>query len=211
MKLKRISTNKLNPRTITEQRFQSLVDSILSFPKMMEIRPIVIDTTFEALGGNMRTNALNYIAAIPDQLPDRIIFHNRYCTSGDYMIAENNQPIIIGGHALVFNGTIDMGTKEEMEARSGYTMLTENDGELVLRDYLEGEPMRRLRSNLATFAGIFLSQDGRMYALRNEMRPLSLIEKDGCKIVCSTRDIALRAKFDENYVSRIEPMKMVRL
>lgn len=157
------------------------------------------------------TDFSQVIAAIPDPLPDRIIFHNRYCTSGDYMIAENNQPIIIGGHALVFNGTIDMGTKEEMEARSGYTMLTENDGELVLRDYLEGEPMRRLRSNLATFAGIFLSQDGRMYALRNEMRPLSLIEKDGCKIVCSTKDIALRAKFDENYVSRIEPMKMVRL
>lgn len=73
MKLKRISTNKLNPRTITEQRFQSLVDSILSFPKMMEIRPIVIDTTFEALGGNMRTNALNYIAAMaPQDLASRL-------------------------------------------------------------------------------------------------------------------------------------------
>lgn len=73
MKLKRIAVNKMNPRQITEQRFQGLVDSILSFPKMLQIRPIVIDDTYEALGGNMRTQALNYIARMePEEMAERI-------------------------------------------------------------------------------------------------------------------------------------------
>lgn len=63
----------MNPRQITEQRFQGLVDSILSFPKMLQIRPIVIDDTYEALGGNMRTQALNYIAKMkPEEMAERI-------------------------------------------------------------------------------------------------------------------------------------------
>lgn len=65
VKLTQVKTNKANPRTITKTKFQKLVDSILAFPAMLEIRPIVVDGRMEALGGNMRLNALKEIAKMP--------------------------------------------------------------------------------------------------------------------------------------------------
>lgn len=62
--LSRLVENKENPRTITEGQFSKLVQSILVFPKMMELRPIVIDETFTALGGNMRLKALCHIVGM---------------------------------------------------------------------------------------------------------------------------------------------------
>lgn len=62
VKLSQVKVNKTNPRTITKDKFQKLVNSILVFPRMMMIRPIVVDETMQALGGNMRCNALQYIA-----------------------------------------------------------------------------------------------------------------------------------------------------
>ena len=49
--------NGANPRTITKEKFSKLVTSILVLPKMLELRPIVVDNTFTALGGNMRLRA----------------------------------------------------------------------------------------------------------------------------------------------------------
>ena len=61
--LSRVSENEANPRTITEANFQKLVKSILVFPKMLQLRPIVVDETYKALGGNMRTRALCHIVS----------------------------------------------------------------------------------------------------------------------------------------------------
>jgi hypothetical protein len=62
VKLSQIKTNAANPRQIKDDKFVKLVNSILVFPKMLEIRPIVVDNTFVALGGNMRYRALSFIA-----------------------------------------------------------------------------------------------------------------------------------------------------
>lgn len=62
--LSQVVVNKANPRTISDTKFSKLVDSILNFPKMLELRPIVIDETHTALGGNMRLRALNAIAGM---------------------------------------------------------------------------------------------------------------------------------------------------
>lgn len=62
VKLKELKINKDNPRTITKEKMDKLVDSILVFPKMLEIRPIVVDNDLIALGGNQRTDALKRIA-----------------------------------------------------------------------------------------------------------------------------------------------------
>ena len=43
IKLSRVKTNKENPRTITKDKFDKLVNSILVFPKMLQLRPIVVD------------------------------------------------------------------------------------------------------------------------------------------------------------------------
>lgn len=64
IKLEKLQVNKDNPRTITKEKFDKLINSILVFPKMLEIRPIVIDGNFIALGGNQRTDALNEIAKL---------------------------------------------------------------------------------------------------------------------------------------------------
>lgn len=69
--LSRVSENEANPRTITEANFQKLVKSILVFPKMLQLRPIVVDETYKALGGNMRTRALCHIVSMtPEGIMD---------------------------------------------------------------------------------------------------------------------------------------------
>jgi len=58
MKITEIHTNPNNPRLIKDHRFKKLVQSIKEFPKMMELRPIIIDNENMIIGGNMRYNAL---------------------------------------------------------------------------------------------------------------------------------------------------------
>lgn len=60
--LKNVSTNKDNPRKIDKVQFDRLVISLLVFPEMQQLRPIVVDETGTALGGNMRYRALTAIA-----------------------------------------------------------------------------------------------------------------------------------------------------
>lgn len=62
IKLDKIRVNKDNPRTISKEKFDKLINSILVFPKMLDIRPIVVDKNFIALGGNQRTEALKAIS-----------------------------------------------------------------------------------------------------------------------------------------------------
>lgn len=68
MKLKEIKPNKANPRIIKDYKFKKLCNSISEFPKMMELRPIVVDTDGTILGGNMRYKALQELGykEIPD-------------------------------------------------------------------------------------------------------------------------------------------------
>lgn len=67
-----IQPNPDNPRTIRDDKFERLIDSLLNFPKMMALRPIVVDGA-TALGGNMRTRALVAICEMPEsELLDRL-------------------------------------------------------------------------------------------------------------------------------------------
>lgn len=63
MKIGKINIDKLkpnpnNPRTISTEKFRKLVNSIKEFPKMLELRPLIVDEDFVVLGGNMRLEAL---------------------------------------------------------------------------------------------------------------------------------------------------------
>ena len=53
IKLTQVSTNERNPRKITDANLKKLINSILVFPRMLELRPIVIDDAMVPLGGNM--------------------------------------------------------------------------------------------------------------------------------------------------------------
>ena len=73
MKLGVIRANAKNPRTISTTKFEQLVDSILIFPRMLELRPIVIDASNVALGGNMRKRALDAIVKMkPAEIKTRL-------------------------------------------------------------------------------------------------------------------------------------------
>lgn len=60
--LSQLKVNAANPRTITDRKLRLLVERLLAFPKMIEIRPVVVDEKMTALGGNMRLRAFSVIA-----------------------------------------------------------------------------------------------------------------------------------------------------
>jgi hypothetical protein len=55
--ISKIQENKKNPRIIKGYKFEKLVKSIKDFPKMMELRPIIVNDQNVILGGNMRYKA----------------------------------------------------------------------------------------------------------------------------------------------------------
>ena len=71
--LSQVSVNEANPRKIKDDKFEKLVNSLLVLPKMLELRPIVVDNSMIALGGNMRYRALTAIADMTEaELKKRI-------------------------------------------------------------------------------------------------------------------------------------------
>ena len=73
VKLSQIELNAANPRTINKDKFDKLINSLLALPKMLDLRPIVVDNTMVALGGNMRYRALSAIADMSeDELKERL-------------------------------------------------------------------------------------------------------------------------------------------
>jgi hypothetical protein len=69
MKLSEIKANPNNPRVIKDDKFKKLVKSIEEFPKMMALRPMVINSDNIILGGNMRFKALKELGYkdVPDE------------------------------------------------------------------------------------------------------------------------------------------------
>ena len=57
VKLSEVKSNPNNPRIIKDDKFSKLVKSIKEFPKMLQIRPIVVNADMIVLGGNMRLKA----------------------------------------------------------------------------------------------------------------------------------------------------------
>ena len=68
MKLSSIKPNPSNPRVIKDDKFKKLVKSITDFPRMLELRPMIVNDDMILLGGNMRLKALQHIGytEIPD-------------------------------------------------------------------------------------------------------------------------------------------------
>jgi len=61
VKIKDIKSNPNNPRVIKDDKFHKLCESIKEFPKMLELRPIVVNDDMVVLGGNMRLKALKHL------------------------------------------------------------------------------------------------------------------------------------------------------
>ena len=67
VKLSQIQVNGANPRTISNEKFDKLINSVLVLPKMLDIRHIVVDDTMIVLGGNMRYRALVAISEMTEE------------------------------------------------------------------------------------------------------------------------------------------------
>lgn len=74
VKISKVKVNKSNPRLIKDDKFKQLVKSIQEFPKMLEVRPIVVDKDYVVLGGNMRLRACQEagLKEIPIIVADRL-------------------------------------------------------------------------------------------------------------------------------------------
>jgi hypothetical protein len=57
VKISEVKANPNNPRLIKDDKFKKLVKSIQEFPKMLSLRPIVVNADMIVLGGNMRLKA----------------------------------------------------------------------------------------------------------------------------------------------------------
>jgi len=90
MKLSEIHINPDNPRLIKDDRFKKLVKSIEEFPKMMELRPIIVDAEGMILGGNMRFKALRELGY--KEVPDEWVKRDSELTDDEkqrFIIADN--------------------------------------------------------------------------------------------------------------------------
>ena len=92
MKLSEINPNPDNPRVIKDDKFRKLVNSIREFPKMLELRPMILDSTNTIIGGNMRYKALQQIGYT--DIPDEWIKRAEDLTEDEkrrFIIADNIQ------------------------------------------------------------------------------------------------------------------------
>lgn len=74
VELKVVKENRNNPRKISSEKLFTLVRSILTLPKMLELRPLVVDDKYTIIGGNMRYKALNIIAQMSAEEIEKEIF-----------------------------------------------------------------------------------------------------------------------------------------
>lgn len=58
LKVSEIKTNPDNPRVIKDSKFAKLVNSLVEFPEMAEVREVVVNKDHVILGGNMRFKAM---------------------------------------------------------------------------------------------------------------------------------------------------------
>lgn len=125
---------------------------------------------------------------------NKLIYHNRYSTSGDYLDHNNNQPISDNDISLVFNGVIDMSTKEEMQKKYNIKMFSDNDGEILIKKCgFDKEKILNFVKNMSgSFSGLMM-QGNKILFVRNSRRPAWMVKKHNATYVASTNDIFMRA------------------
>lgn len=90
--LNSISINKKNPRRISDKQMRKLVLSILTFPSMLDIRWIVVNSECVALGGNQRLAALKEIAGYKEDVLLNVLMQSKkFCS-----LSDSDQDALVG-------------------------------------------------------------------------------------------------------------------
>lgn len=100
MKLSELKLNERNPRQIKGAAFEKLKKSVKELPKMMRLRPIVIDADGVILGGNMRYRALQALGY--SEIP------NEWVKVADDLTEEEKQRFIIEDNVQFGEWDFDM-------------------------------------------------------------------------------------------------------
>lgn len=101
--LKILKENPENPRTISKEKFEKLKKKISSFPKMLELRPIVYNKKFIVLGGNMRLKALKEL-----QAENKIKLKDVYFKKADQLTEAEQKDFIILDNQAFGNWDMDI-------------------------------------------------------------------------------------------------------
>lgn len=112
MKLSEIRNNPDNPRVIKDLQFEKLCKSIQDFPKMLSLRPIVVDNNMMILGGNMRFKALQHLGF--KDIPDEWVKRASELTEDEarrFIIADN-----VSGGEWNIDDLIENWDKDELES-----------------------------------------------------------------------------------------------
>jgi len=120
-----------------------------------------------------------------------LIGHCRYSTSNLIY----NQPISDDNISIVHNGVITQENYENWESMYGYTCITANDSELVLRSILDEKPplLRWFDSSMAVCE---LRKNKTIGFYRNGKRPLYYTKLINGFIITSTENIAKRSNLN---------------
>lgn len=123
IKLTQVSVNDRNPRTISDEQLHRLVVSLLVFPAMQSLRPIVVDKTNKALGGNMRYRALTAIASMTIEDIEQTLRDNR-----DFKKKTQQEQDLLLGH-----WTLWLAEPTATIARADY-LTEEQKREFIIKD-----------------------------------------------------------------------------
>ncbi len=138
IQLSEIKPNPENPRVIRDDRFQKLVKSIKEFPKMMELRPMVVDDSFMVLGGNMRLKALT--AAGYTEVPETWIKKASELSEEEkkrFIIADNVGYGDNDWDALIKGWDMDLLEDWGMEIPKGIQKLSAVEDDYVIPDEIK--------------------------------------------------------------------------
>lgn len=147
MKLSELKLNEKNPRLIKDEKFKKLVKSIQEFPKMMELRPIIVDDANVILGGNMRMKALEHLKY--KEVPDAWVKKASELTEDEkqrFIVADNvgfgewDWDILANewNESNLIEWGLDLPAIKTMEAtEDGYEIPDEVKTDIVLGDLFE--------------------------------------------------------------------------
>jgi DNA modification methylase len=146
IKISEVKANPSNPRTIKDDKFNKLVQSIKDFPQMLELRPIVVNDDMIVLGGNMRLKAckeagLKEVSIIkaseltPEQQAEFIVKDNIGFGEWDYELllnAYDSSELEAWGLDLP-----DLPEKELEAEEDGYEIADEIESDILIGDLFE--------------------------------------------------------------------------
>lgn len=75
--IRKLKINPDNPRTMSEFMEGKLIESILVFPQMLELRPVLVNKDDVIIGGNQRTTCLLKILDMPETEIEDYMFNQK--------------------------------------------------------------------------------------------------------------------------------------